>query len=474
MDMHITQNHHRLDSRSWLLLALNPDRILQAQHLTPDPWQHTFLLSTDREILLNCSRQSGKSTTVAALAVHTALCRPRSLILLLSPTLRQSGELFRKVVEGYQAIGRPVPAVGASQTQLELANGSRVVSLPGNEETVRSFSGVALLVLDEAARVPDDLYRAVRPMLAVSQGRLICLSTPFGRRGFFWREWADRDAPWQRVRITWHDCARITPAFIAREHRASGPSWVRQEYECCFEALEGLVYPTFETCIVGENDKVTRWQGDKVNEDDKVTRCQGDKVSGSGTVTLSPSHLVTLSSAPSHPVTLSSVGGIDFGYRNPFAALWGHVDADGVLWITGERYASGQTVHDHAVHLPKGVTWYADPAGAAEIATLRRLGVVVRKGDNDIRAGIAAVRARLETGMLQVVRERCPNLIAEAQLYRYPEHAEGEADSEIPIDAHNHALAALRYLVARLDYQFIARFRRYVSPTRERGSCPPQ
>jgi len=418
-------------------MTLDPAYILQAQAITPDPWQRQLLFATDNDILLNCSRQSGKSTTVAALAVHTALCTPRSLILLLSPTLRQSGELFRKVVEGYQAIGRPVPAVNASQTQLELANGSRVVSLPGSEETVRSFSGVRLLVIDEAARVPDDLYRAVRPMLAVSRGRLICLSTPFGRRGFFHREWADRDAPWQRVRITWRDCPRITPAFIDRERRSCGPSWVRQEFECCFEAMEGLVYPTFDQCVVSEGDKVTRWHG--------------DKVSGNSGVTVSPCHPVTLS---------PKVGGIDFGFRNPFAAVWGHVNADGVLWITGERYAREQTVHEHAAHLPAGVTWYADPAGAAEIATLRRLGVVVRKGDNDIRAGIAAVRARLETGMLQVVGEHCPNLIGEARLYRYPERADGQADSEVPIDDHNHALAALRYLVARLDYQFIARFRR--------------
>jgi hypothetical protein len=334
---------------------------------------------------------------------------------LLSPTLRQSGELFRKVIEGYRAIGQPVPAAAASQTQLELANGSRVVSLPGSEETVRSFSGVRLLVLDEAARVPDDLYRAVRPMLAVSQGRLICLSTPFGRRGFFHREWDDVAAPWQRFRITWRDCPRITPAFIAQEHRSSGPSWVRQEYECNFEAMEGLVYPDFENSVVDMGEP--------------------------------------------RGLPAPKVGGIDFGFRNPFAAVWGHIE-DGVLWITGERYARAQTVHDHAGYLPRGVTWYADPAGAAEIATLRRLGVVVRRGENDIRAGIAAVRARLETGMLKVVRARCPNLIVEAQLYRYPDRQEGQADSETPVDDHNHALAALRYLVARLDHQFIRRFSR--------------
>ena len=89
----------------------------------------------------------------------------------------------------YNAVGRPLPALAESALRLELANGSRVVSLPGDEGTVRGFSGVSLLVIDEASRVPDDLYRSVRPMLAVSQGRLVCLSTPFGQRGFFYEYW---------------------------------------------------------------------------------------------------------------------------------------------------------------------------------------------------------------------------------------------------------------------------------------------
>src|SRR5262249_22666896 len=138
-----------------------------------------------------------------------------------------------------------------SQTVLELANGSRIVSLPGREQTIRSFSGVNLLVLDEAARIPDDLYRSVRPMLAVSRGRLVAPSTPFGQRGWFYEEWHG-GGPWKRVRITWRDCPRITPEFIAEETRALGPAWVDQEYNACFTALEGLVYPDFEQAVVDE------------------------------------------------------------------------------------------------------------------------------------------------------------------------------------------------------------------------------
>jgi hypothetical protein len=103
----------------------------------------------------------------------------------------------------------------------------------------------SLLVIDEASRVADDLFRAVRPMLAVSKRRLVALSTPFGQQGWFWSEWHG-DGPWKRIKVIWPDCPRISAGFVADEERAMGKPWIRQEYECLFTALEGLVYPNFE------------------------------------------------------------------------------------------------------------------------------------------------------------------------------------------------------------------------------------
>src|ERR1019366_5361804 len=107
-----------------------------------------------------------------------------------------------------------------------------------------------LLIIDEASRVPDELYRAVRPMLAVSKGRLLCLSTPYGKRGFFWNAWARGGNDWQRFEVSADKVPRITPEFLEQEKRAMGESWFRQEYCCSFEALEGLVYPDFARGVV--------------------------------------------------------------------------------------------------------------------------------------------------------------------------------------------------------------------------------
>jgi hypothetical protein len=223
-------------------LRADPARIFREAQMTPDPWQERLLRSPSKRMLLLCSRQAGKSQTAAGLALRAALLEAPALVLLLSPTLRQSGELFRdKVLRLYGALGRPVTAVQESALQITLANGSRIISLPGDEETIRGYSGVSLLVVDESSRVSDALYLAIRPMLAVSQGRMICLSTPFGKRGWFYEEW-EGEADWARVKITAEECPRISREFLAEEEKALGPRWYRQEYFCSFEEVIDAVF----------------------------------------------------------------------------------------------------------------------------------------------------------------------------------------------------------------------------------------
>lgn len=209
--------------------------------------------------MLLCSRQAGKSQVAAALTLGEALTRPRSLILLLSATLRQAGEMFRdKLLPLWRAIGRPLQDRPPTQLSLELTNGSRIISLPSSEGGIRGYSGVRLLVVDEAARVPDDLYRAVRPMLAVSGGRIICMSTPFGKRGWFYEEWVSSH-DWERVRISAFDCPRITQAFLDEEREALGDRWHFQEYltggpENDFADMIGAVFRQEDIDAAFDND----------------------------------------------------------------------------------------------------------------------------------------------------------------------------------------------------------------------------
>lgn len=219
-------------ARDWAM-ALDPVRFAIGAGVAPDAWQAKLLRSTAPRILLNVTRQGGKSTTVGIIATHTAVYEPGSLILLLSRAQRQSAELFRKVLDCYRALDRPVAAEAENKLTLELENGSRIVALPGKEETIRSFSGVRLLIADEASRIPDAVYTSVRPMLAVSSGRLIALSTPFGTRGWWYEAWRGPE-PWERYEVPASQCPRISAEFLAEERRTLGEWWFSQEYECRF------------------------------------------------------------------------------------------------------------------------------------------------------------------------------------------------------------------------------------------------
>jgi hypothetical protein len=228
---------------------LRASTLMRNLGLVPDPWQVEVLEADHPRLLLNCARQSGKSTVVAALALYQAVFSPGTKVLLLSRTHRQSTELFRIVTGFYRQMGSPMQE-RMTQQELELQNTSRVVCLPCREDTIRGYSDISILVIDEAARVPDDLYRAVRPMLAVSRGRLICLSTPYGKRGFFHDCWSRGGDDWHRIEVPAERVSRISAEFLEQERRALGESWFRQEYCTSFEALEGLVYPDFARCVL--------------------------------------------------------------------------------------------------------------------------------------------------------------------------------------------------------------------------------
>ena len=208
--------------------------------MAPDPWQERLLRAT-QNVLLNCSRQAGKSTAASMLVVHRAVSKPGGLALLISPSDRQSGELFRKV-RAFLALVPGVTLLEDNTRSCRLSNGSRIVSLPSSADTIRGFSAVDTLVEDEAAFVDDDLNMAVRPMLAVSKGQLILMSTPNGRKGHFFEAWERGGESWHREKVTCWDVPRIPREFLEEQRRIMG-EFFRQEFECQFmHAATGRVY----------------------------------------------------------------------------------------------------------------------------------------------------------------------------------------------------------------------------------------
>ncbi len=210
--------------------------------LEPDARQKEVLEARSRRFILNCSRQWGKSTLGSLKAAHRALFHPRALVILVSPTLRQTSEMFRKTALCLEAAGHARRGDGVHELSYVLPNGSRVLGIPGNEATVRGYSAASLVIVDEAARVEDDLYKSLRPMLAASNGDLMLLSTPFGERGFFYREWMRGGEQWTRMSVPAVECARIRAEFLAEEFESLGEDWFMQEYLCSFIAMSNQAF----------------------------------------------------------------------------------------------------------------------------------------------------------------------------------------------------------------------------------------
>jgi hypothetical protein len=207
----------------------------------PDATQTRVLTTRRKRGVLNCTRQWGKSTIAAAKAVHQAFTEAQSLTLVVSPSGRQSGEFVRKAAGFAARLGIKLKGDGDNEMSLEFPNGARIIGLPGSEATIRGFSAVSLLLVDEAARVSDDLYKAIRPMLAVSAGELWLMSTPFGKRGFFYDAWTRGGPDWERVRVTANECSRIPREFLEEERHTMGERWFRQEYLCEFvDSVSGV------------------------------------------------------------------------------------------------------------------------------------------------------------------------------------------------------------------------------------------
>jgi len=226
--------------------ALDPVLLAADVGIVCDPWQAEVLRLQPRRTLLLCSRQSGKSTVSSLLALHTALYCPGALILLVSPSLRQSGELFRTTM-GFFAKLEGVPELTTESTlRAQFANGSRIISLPGSEKTTRGFSKATLIVVDEAARVEDSLMASLRPMLATSVdgGKLVMLSTPAGKRGDFYAAWSGGSDDWHRVEVPASACPRITQAFLEEELRELGQMRFNEEYGLAFLDPTESVFPT--------------------------------------------------------------------------------------------------------------------------------------------------------------------------------------------------------------------------------------
>ncbi len=191
--------------------------------------------------ILNCCRKWGKSTMIALKAAHFAAHRPGTTVLVVAQAQRQSEELLRTAAGMLRQLRQKATI---SQTKITLPNGARILALPNQTETIRGYAP-ELVIIDEAAFLPEAMWQTVFPMLnaAPGGGWLWLLSTPGEPVGFFHRMWKSDAKNWTRLKVTAYECPRIPATMIAEAKRSLTSTEFAREYLCEFSQPATAAFP---------------------------------------------------------------------------------------------------------------------------------------------------------------------------------------------------------------------------------------
>lgn len=268
-----------------LLYTLSPNAYVKSLGFKPFVWQSDVLLSCCTRKVINGARQSGKSITISSKPCHKAKFFPGSLSIILAATEKQAVEDMEKIKDFICLDGQYPLVIRDSDSLIELSNKSRILVVPATEKAARGYSAPDIIILDEASRIEDGVYRSgVIPMLTDNEKcELLAISSPNGRSGFFFK--ANQSLRWERyeVRSPWDVLdldMRLVPAMPEKKYQnlkikdgirayysprhknleeqqsnleEMGPLMYRQEYCCEFVEPEDQVFNYDDIAAAFEN-----------------------------------------------------------------------------------------------------------------------------------------------------------------------------------------------------------------------------
>jgi len=373
--------------------------------------QYELLQSKARFTAAIAGTGGGKTVAGALWLMQEIQKKPLAKYLIVTPTFKilRSATLpaWKQTVEGTDLEGD----FKVADCEYVLPCGGKIFFR--SAEDPRSMQGVvaAAAWIDEGGLISKEAWDTVLQRVGYQRGRVLVTTTPYAHNFLFkefYQRWKTGDGNYHVVQFP----SVMNPTYPQEEFQRARETLPPHKFAMLycgqFMRAEGLVYNDLESCLV-----------------EKPTNLPQGRL----------------------------VGGIDFGFNDPFSAIAGVIDNDGVLWVFFERYVRGKTIEEHFPHLPKEVNWFADSARPDSIKDLRRMGLYVKpckKGAGSIERGITLVHSRINNGSLKIIRGTTPALLTEAEQYRYPSHDE-QSYSDVPVDESNHALDALRYLITGLD-----------------------
>lgn len=378
---------------------------------------------THRFRVVNCGRRFGK-TILAVWEMFTyALAKDKMRVAYIAPTYQQARDIAWSELK--RICAPVVDNINESRLEVTINNtagGKSLIVLRG-WESVENLRGQAFnfMVLDEISSYRNfwlNWQEVLRPTLTDFKGEALFISTPKGFNHFYdLYNLEAKDKDYKSFHFTTYDNPHIDVSEIAKARDELTEDRFGQEYMADFRKTEGLVYKEFNRDLHIYRD------GEYKEEDGEYGYYK-----------------------------VKRLGGVDFGFTNPCAALTIRKDGDGRYFVEQEWYKRGQTdaqIADYVASL-KWNECYPDPENSGGIEELRRRGVnvrEVRKGKGSVVNGISVVRELLKANRL-FIHESCTNLIAEFETYAYPEKRPDHNEEEVPIKENDHALDALRYALS--------------------------
>ena len=241
-----------------------------------DRWQKA-VLEHEGDICIQAGRQVGKTTVVAMKAAQFAIKHPGSVVMVIAASQRQSSLLFDRIrgeIDDMEKKRLLKHVREPTMTRMEIRKVgqkeiSKIHSLPAGRTGyfIRGFT-VDLLIADEAAYIPEMVWRAVIPMIAVSRklrklGWVLLLSTPFGKGGYFYDSFHDPD--FRQFHISSENCPRIPKDFLLKEKNRMTKLEYAQEYLGEFIDDYNQLFPTalIKDCMTFIEWQMENWHQSK-------------------------------------------------------------------------------------------------------------------------------------------------------------------------------------------------------------------
>jgi PBSX family phage terminase large subunit len=366
-----------------------------------------------------CGVGSGKTFSGCLESVKTALEYPGTAGVIVASTYRNLKDFILPMIqtELWQRLGIDdgwdrIKAEFNKQDMIAvLKNGSRIYFRSCDRPDDLRGPNLGWFFIDEAAKVPYKAWSIMAGRIRITPERGWITTTPRGRN-WVWEEFAKKN----RRNYEWWTGATSENKHLSKEYVDSllesyKGSFLAQEFYGEFVAWEGLVYPsvTLENCHLDAPEPKSGYK--------------------------------------------YAIAGTDWGWVDPSVLTIASVSTDGLLHLVDEFYQPKTPIEDIvdiAVERSKmwGIdTFHCDPSEPEYIEKFSNAGLDARKANNAINPGIAEVTRMVDSGLFKVDFNRCPSAVREFELYRYDEDDFGNVLKNRPIDADNHAMDAVRYLV---------------------------